>query len=563
MKKQDQHWWDKLGEPQYGDEIVIRSSGNITNFDPYFIEGLTTIQSAWMERPIADDWTTDPKEWDYRMHFRFDPYVKGHLAKSVEFPDSTTWILHLRKGIHWQDIPPVNGREFTADDVAYHYHRLFGLGSGFTQPSPYHANVVTAYRDLISVTATDRYTVVFRWKTPYLEPMRETLQAPTNAACLEAREAVEKWGDVSDWHHAVGTGPFILKDFVDGVSATLVRNPNYWGYDERHPQNQLPYIDQLKFKIILDDDDALHAMARGEVDVMDGLTYHQYLKLKKLNRDILWLAVPASGAETIAPRNDVKPFTDIRVRMAMQMALDLPAIAKNYYGGTVDPHPCALTSRYMTGWGWPYEQWPQDLKDEYAYNPVRAKQLLAEAGYPHGFKTNIATDKMGDMGLLEVAKLYFAQVGIDMEIRKMETDDWIHDVKKGHKHDQISHRTGQGQLGQDMEPLRQLNPLLADYVSNFSRIVDPAAGEFYNKCLKTNTMDEMKQVLRDANEYCARQHFLISLLHPVKYYPYQPWLKGYNGQFYSIATGTGGPALLYFYPARFWIDQKLKKSMGH
>jgi ABC-type transport system substrate-binding protein len=170
---------------------------------------------------------------------------------------------------------------------------------------------------------------------------------------------------------------------------------------------------------------------------------------------------------------------------------------------------------------------------------------------------------MGDMGLLEVAKLYFAQVGIDMEIRKMETDDWIHDVKKGHKHDQISHRTGQGQLGQDMEPLRQLNPLLADYISNFSRIIDPAAGEFYYKCLKTNTIDEMKKVLRDANEYCARQHFLISLLHPMKYYAYQPWLKGYNGQFFSIATGTGGPALLYFYPARFWIDRKLKKSMRH
>ena len=63
MKKQ-QNWWDKLGEPQYGDELVIRSSGNITNFDPYFVEGLTTIQSAWMERPIADDWMIDPKEWD-------------------------------------------------------------------------------------------------------------------------------------------------------------------------------------------------------------------------------------------------------------------------------------------------------------------------------------------------------------------------------------------------------------------------------------------------------------------------------------------------------------------
>ena len=490
MKKQA-NWWEKLGEPQYGGEMVIRSSGNITNFDPYFTEGLTTIQSAWMERPVADDWTMDPAEWDYRTHFRFGPYVKGHLAESFEFPDSTTYILHLRKGIRWQDIPPVNGREFTADDVAYHYHRMFGLGSGFTKPSPYHADVVTAYRDLISVTAVDRYTVVFKWKTPYLEAMRETLQAPTNASCLEAREAVEKWGDVSDWYHAVGTGPFILKDFVSGSSATLVRNPDYWGHDERYPQNQLPYIDKLKFRIILDDDEALDAMRAGEVDVMDGISYQRSVKLKKTNPEILQLVIPASNAETIAPRNDVKPFNDIRVRKAMQMALDLPAIAKNYYGGSVEPYPCALTSRYMKGWGWPYEEWPQALKDEYTYNPAAARELLAAAGYPHGFKTNIVADKMGDLGLLQVAKAYFAQVGIDMEIRPIETDVWIHDVKKGHLHDQLSHRTGQGQLGQDMEPLRQLNPLLIDYPSNFSMIIDPKAGDFFYKSLKTNNIDEM------------------------------------------------------------------------
>ena len=80
--------------------------------------------------------------------------------------------------------------------------------------------------------------------------MRETLQAPTNATCIEAREAVEKWGDLRDWHHAIGTGPFILNDFISGDSATLIKNPDYWGHDERYPQNQLPYVDKLKFRII-------------------------------------------------------------------------------------------------------------------------------------------------------------------------------------------------------------------------------------------------------------------------------------------------------------------------
>jgi peptide/nickel transport system substrate-binding protein len=80
----------------------------------------------------------------------------------------------------------------------------------------------------------------------------ETLHSVGGAQCLENPDAVKKWGDVSDWHHAIGTGPFILKDFVSNRSAALVKNPNYWGYDERYPQNKLPYVDRVKYLIIPD-----------------------------------------------------------------------------------------------------------------------------------------------------------------------------------------------------------------------------------------------------------------------------------------------------------------------
>jgi len=70
----------------------------------------------------------------------------------------------------------------------------------------------------------------------------------------------------------------------------------------------------------------------------------------------------------------------------------------------------------------------------------------------------------------------------------------------------------------------------------------------------------VKKILIEANEYAARQHFAISLMNPVKYSIAQPWLKGYSGQFGSISRS---PQSLSFYAARFWIDQKLKKSMGH
>ena len=66
----------------------------------------------------------------------------------------------------------------------------------------------------------------------------------------------------------------------------------------------------------------------------------------------------------------------------MQMAINLPDIAANYYGGTVIPDPSSMTSYYEKGWGLPYDQWPQSLKDEYTFNLPGAKALLAAANYP-------------------------------------------------------------------------------------------------------------------------------------------------------------------------------------
>ena len=167
----------------------------------------------------------------------------------------------------------------------------------------------------------------------------ETLHSVGGAQCLENPDAVKKWGDVSDWHHAIGTGPFILKDFVSNQSATLVKNPNYWGYDERYPQNNLPYVDSVKYLIIPDHSEAMELMRIGKIDVMDGVTFKQAQAIQKTNPEILQITLQPAAANSIDPRNERPPFNDIRVRKAMQLAIDLPTISKSYYGGTVDPYP--------------------------------------------------------------------------------------------------------------------------------------------------------------------------------------------------------------------------------
>ena len=553
-------WWDKLGKPQYGGEIVIRASRNIDNFDPYFSEGLTSIYGGWMERLVSDDWTLDPAIWDYTMAWHPSKYMKGQLAESWEFPDSGTHVVHLRKGIHWQNIPPANSREFTSDDVVFHYNRLYGLGGGFTKPDPFRAEI--GFQDLISVTAIDKYTVVFKWKTTNHESIMETLHGVMQGQCLENPEAVKQWGDVNDWHHAIGTGPFILQDFVAGSSATLIKNPDYWGYDERFPQNKLPYVDAVKYLIIPDQETALAAMRAGKIDIMTGVSPLQAQTMCKTNPEIFQICNPGTQALTLQPRNDKAPFDDIRVRKAMQMAIDLPGIARDYYHCLVEPYPSTVTSRSLKGWGFPYEEWPQDLKDEYTYNPTGAKKLLADSGYPEGFKTNVVADTAWDMDLIRIIKSYFAQVGIDMEIHPMVNNDINGFVGINPTHELVYREYGP--LGHTYSPFQAITRFNTVHFGNLKwlNVSDPIIDAFYIKALDATKEDEVKQIMRDMNERVARQHFAISLLQSASYCLHQPWLKGYHGQIHSVWMGMGGPSRLSLYGARCWIDQDLKKSMG-
>jgi peptide/nickel transport system substrate-binding protein len=384
--------------------------------------------------------------------------------------------------------------------------------------------------------------------------------SPTSS--IEAREAVEKWGDLNDWHHAIGTGPFILQDFVSGDSATMIRNPNYWGHDERYPRNRLPYVDKFKIVVIPDDDAALAALREGKIDIVDEVSLKQAQAMAKTNPEILQIPVPSGVTNTIDPRNDKQPFNDIRVRKAMQMAIDLPTIARTFYHSAVDSYPSSLTSMYLTGWGLPYNQWPQDLKDEYTYNPGLAKKLLADAGYPKGFKTHIVADAMWDLDILPVIKAYFADVGIDMEIRVMDAAAWNDFVRIGRKHDQLAY--GAGTLGRTHVPFMQLHRFqTGDLISNSLMVSDPVFDDFYPRAMAAAGTEGVKKIFREANEHVARQHYAISLLSPKTFGLCQPWVKGYNGQFGATCGHMGSPQRLFFFPARFWIDKDLKKKLGH
>jgi ABC-type transport system substrate-binding protein len=166
------------------------------------------------------------------------------------------------------------------------------------------------------------------------------------------------------------------------------------------------------------------------------------------------------------------------------------------------------------------------------------------------------------MDLLQVAKSYLMAVGIDMSITTMDAASWLTYVRTQKKHDQMVNRNGGNTLGLSYEPLRQLQRLTTNYTSNYIILSDATIDGNYAKALAATNVETVKQLLRDDNEYVARQHFVISLLIPINFNLYQPWLKGYSGQARSI-SGQYTPFFLGFYGARFWVDSAMKQSMGH
>ena len=144
------------------------------------------------------------------------------------------------------------------------------MGDGYTTPSPYWSNVAWT-KTLTSVTATGDYTVTMQFSTPNPEFVTENLEAPGASTSIENPEAVQQWGNLNDWHHAIGTGPFILTDYVSGSSATLVKNKDYWGHDQRYPQNPLPYVDKINYLVMPDPATALAAMRSGKIDILDSI----------------------------------------------------------------------------------------------------------------------------------------------------------------------------------------------------------------------------------------------------------------------------------------------------
>ncbi len=319
--------------PEYGGIFTFAPAIELPHADSAHSGGAGVAVSGVVEKLAIMNWALDRDEFAIRSTYTPEFTFRGHLAESWEQPDPKTYIFHIRPGVRWHDKPPMSGRELTAEDIEYTYHRHMGLGdfTEATSPPP-------TPKDLPweSITATDKYTVVMKLKEPPPAGALSLILGIWSHTFIYPPEVIKEHGDVKDWRNLVATGPYEITDWFEGSSITYIKNPDYWGYVEKYPQNRLPYFDELQHLIITDEATRLAGLRAGKIDFLgftggtSEITSVDVLEsLRRTNPEIVlepWLdrSENSYGLDATRP-----PFDDIRVRQAMQMALDPEGIDRS------------------------------------------------------------------------------------------------------------------------------------------------------------------------------------------------------------------------------------------
>src|SRR4029453_17183478 len=302
--------------------------------------------------------------------------VEGDLAESWSQPTELTYLFKLRKGVRFHAKPPVNGRELTAEDVVYSIDRFCTLKCN---ANAYMLSAVD------NVEPPDKYTVKITLKEPYVWLL--DMLANSHAVPIIARECVDKHGDLKRHEATIGTGPWMLDSYRPNVGFTFVRNPSYF-------LSGLPHIERVE--VFVDEDNASRMAAflsgkydlgwefPGTVNRVDWVQIKDTLKQKRPN--LKTLEFPNNVMAHVSMRTDNAPYSDVRVRRAMAMAIDRKGIIDALYEGVGVLNPAVPTA--LRDWSIPMDQLGEGLAN-YKYDPAAAKKLLAEAGGAKRFPATV------------------------------------------------------------------------------------------------------------------------------------------------------------------------------
>ena len=269
----------------------------------------------------------------------------GILAESWEFQGSK-WVFHLRKGIRFHD-----GTPFTSKDVVFSINRMRTDKASLQGDN---------FKDVVEMQTPDDYTVVFVLKQPnavFLDRVQNRF--------IISKAAADKYGDEMD-HHAIGTGPYKFVSFQRGGNFVMTRNDEYWGAKAE--------IKEVIFKKVTEEAARVAALEAGQADVINNVPVHDVPRLARSSKARVE-KVEGLRMFFLALNPAFKPFDNKLVRQAANYSVDARAIVKNIFegGGFVLNGPLGPN---VIGYDSNHKRYP--------YDPKKARELLAKAGYPEG-----------------------------------------------------------------------------------------------------------------------------------------------------------------------------------
>ena len=371
------------------------------------------------------------------------PDENGNLINAVASDytiseDGLTYTFTLRENVKFH-----NGNVVTAEDVKYSLERVSGLLDG--------TPLISTLKTIKSVDILDEKTVQVKVESANTELIYSFV-----AAIIPAGSGEDESAD------PIGTGPFSFVSYKPQEGIVLAKNPEYW-------QEGLPYLDQVEFKIINSADTALLELQGGTINLYAYLTDSQVQALQGSHQVI---SSASNVVQALFLNNAVEPLNDVRVRQAISYAVDKDAINDFVGGGNGTLISSAMLPTLKENY--------VDLNDTYgnAANVEKAKELLADAGFPDGFDLEITIPSNYEFHMQtgEVIVEQLKAVGINATIKAVEWTTWLDEVYNGRQYA----ATISG-ITCDMTPGYLLNRFQTDSKKNFINFQNTEYDEIYAK----------------------------------------------------------------------------------
>ncbi|MBT5772891.1 MAG: ABC transporter substrate-binding protein [Dehalococcoidia bacterium] len=426
--------------------------------------------------------------------------VEPDLPKSWEVSeDGLTHTFQLPdEPVYWHDVAPVNGREFTSDDLAFGIEAL--------RQAPVQSGT---YRDVVKVEATDDKTVVISFGSPAAYFARESC---IPIQWLVAPEHVEAGlGDAP-----IGTGPFQLDKSEADIGISYDRNPRYWKEDPLYGTGKkLPYLDRMERTYHPDRATYQAAWASGQTDYGSNpnMSRREIVSLMELRPDSVMHmnSPPPSWHPFIAINNNTAPFNDARVRRGLSMAIDRQGMIDGLVGGLASPG-------YYQDWNFfdrPGNPWPwtlDELGPYMKYDPAEAKKMLSAAGFDEGLGRTVElgwgtnTDGLNNSIYEAMSDGLRTDLGIDIN-RVLAVDGAAYNAKLyGSQYQDLHVATPRPAWDPHGFSFGRMH---SESGGNYYNINDPILDELTEKQQVTLDVDERRDVVRQIMERDLDQMYTL------------------------------------------------------